>query len=286
MPQLIEVVPLLCNAPAGHLEALEQGKILHFTDLDFTLAGPEKRFLVPGLVKPGAKSVSFTPASGVVKHARGGPEDLNAVAAMMKRYADFAAALVTRLFPLYAPALAIGRTSFRPVEISNQQGGWRRDDTRLHVDAFPTTPVGDRRILRVFTNVHPDGQARRWRMGERFEDVALRFVPRARPQIPASAWFLRAAGLTKSTRTAYDHLMLEIHDGMKRDDRYQERFTANDYYFTAGSTWIAFSDQVSHAAISGQHAFEQTFYVPVSAQASPSTAPLRVLERLMGRALV
>ena len=53
---------------------------------------------------------------------------------------------------------------------------WRKDDTRLHVDSFPATPSGGRRILRVFSNVNPDGgrarggsatTSRRWRAASR-----------------------------------------------------------------------------------------------------------------------
>jgi len=53
--------------------------------------------------------------------------------------------------------------------------------------------------------------------------------------------------------------------------------------FPAGSTWIAFTDQVSHAATAGQYQLEQTFLLPVDAMADPERSPLRVLERIMGR---
>ena len=46
---------------------------------------------------------------------------------------------------------------------------------------------------------------------------------------------------------------------------------------------MVFTDQVSHAALAGHFALEQTFYLPVSAMVTPDTAPLRVLERLTGR---
>jgi hypothetical protein len=37
--------------------------------------------------------------------------------------------------------------------------------------------------------------------------------------------------------------------------------------------------------MSGQFAFEQTFYLPVNAMKDPERSPLRVLERLTGRTL-
>ena len=55
--------------------------------------------------------------------------------------------------------------------------------------------------------------------------------------------------------------------------------------FPPGSTWMVFTDQVSHAAMSGQHALEQTFTLEVDGMAEPEHAPVRVLERLKGRKL-
>jgi hypothetical protein len=37
--------------------------------------------------------------------------------------------------------------------------------------------------------------------------------------------------------------------------------------------------------MSGQFAFEQTFYLPVHVMKDPERSPLRVLERLVGRTL-
>ena len=49
------------------------------------------------------------------------------------------------------------RTSFRPGAIETRALSPRKDDKRLHVDAFPSSPVQGRRIFRVFTNAHPAG---------------------------------------------------------------------------------------------------------------------------------
>ena len=274
------------NMAAAPVDALEDGKVLYFPRLAFALSGNETRFLSPGAVNPGAKNVSFDSKTGAVKHARGSETDIAAITAMMRRYSDAAAALVTRLFPQYAQDLVRGRTSFRPVEISGRETSPRKDDTRLHVDAFPSSPVGRRRILRVFTNVNPGTQSRHWRLGDRFEKVAQTFVPAVSKPLPGSAWLMKSVGITKGERTQYDHLMLNIHDTMKSRDDYQRDVVQNEFHFPPGSTWIVYTDQVSHAAMGGQHLFEQTFYLPVHAMANEQKSPLRVLERATGRALV
>ena len=92
----------------------------------------------------------------------------------------------------------------------------------MHVDAFPSRPNYGERILRVFTNVNPDGAPRVWRVGEPFEDMAKRFLPRIKPQMPGAAWLMNLLHVTKSPRSEYDHLMLHLHDAMKADHRVSE----------------------------------------------------------------
>ena len=79
--------------------------------------------------------------------------------------------------------------------------------------------------------------------------------------------------------------MLQIHDRMKADLNYQTTVSQQSIHFTPGSSWIVQTDQVSHAAMSGQHVLEQTFYLPVTAMVNPALSPLRVLEKLTGRLL-
>ena len=72
-------------------------------------------------------------------------------------------------------------TSYRPFEVDQRKLSWRRDDTRLHVDAFPSNPIGEKRILRIFRNINPDGQPRHWRVGEDFAVDGARSSCRACP---------------------------------------------------------------------------------------------------------
>ena len=56
-------------------------------------------------------------------------------------------------------------------------------------------------------------------------------------------------------------------------------------HFAPGTTWICFSDQVMHAAVSGQFMLEQTIHLPLSALYDAKRSPLATLERLTGRTL-
>src|SRR5476651_1941537 len=105
---------------------------------------------------------------------------------MIARFATSAADLVTSLFPRYAAYVTRARTSFRPQSAVGRSVSWRKDDSRLHIDAFPSRPNHGERILRVFSNVHPT-QDRVWRVGESFETMARTFLPRIRDPLPGSA---------------------------------------------------------------------------------------------------
>ena len=93
-------------------------------------------------------------------------------------------------------------------------------------------------------------------------------------------------GITKGERSAYDQLMLSLHDTGKLDQTHQKTGIRQEVSFPAGTTWMCFTDQVLHAAMAGQFALEQTFHIDVAAMAEPDRSPLRVLERLTSRALV
>jgi hypothetical protein len=96
-----------------------------------------------------------------------------------------------------------------------------------------------------------------------FEAVANRFYARIPRQPPGSAWLLERLRITKQRRTAYDHIMLCLHDSVKRDDAYQKNTTKHASSFAPARHGSCSADRVMHAAIAGQHALEQTFYLPV-----------------------
>ena len=273
-------------APAGadYVDALESGNVLFCHDLGFDVQRGETRLFSPTILGS-AKNASFDPSTGRLDGTTLAGHDAESLAGMMRRFSDAASGLVEALCPAYCGRLGRGRASFRPAEIAGRASSWRKDDTRLHVDSFPATPSGGRRILRVFSNVNPEGRARTWRVGDDFEAVARRFAPRLRLPLPGAGHLLALLRLTKSPRTAYDALMLQLHDCMKQDDEFQSSSPQTRVDFPAGSTWLTFTDQVSHSAMAGQYQLEQTLLLPVDAMKEPERSPLRVLERLKGRRL-
>jgi hypothetical protein len=262
---------------------LEGGGLVILPNLAFAMRPDETRFLSPAWSDGKAKNISLD--GSALKGARGTADERIAIAAMVARFATCAGELVTAVFPRYAAYVKTARTSFRPQAAVGRAVSWRKDDSRLHVDAFPSRPNHGDRILRVFCNVNPS-EDRVWRVGERFEAVATTFLPKLRRPLPGAAQTLAALRVTKGERSEYDHLMLGLHDRAKSDLEYQATCSQQVVRFSPGTTWLCFSDQVMHAAVSGQHMFEQTINLPITALYDPTSSPLAILERLCERRLL
>lgn len=269
------------------IEALESGKILFFPNLSFDIFDEQRFLLSSECADPKNKNISYFPHLKQTK----GTKNLNEtqhllLQHMMERFFNHAYHLINQLFPNYVSDLIVGRSSYRPVQISDRATSYRKDDKRLHVDAFPSAPTQGKRILRVFCNINPHNEPRVWRVGESFEKVVDQFLPRLAKPLPGLSWILKRFNITKSYRTQYDHFMLQLHDNMKADQAYQIKAQQVKIPFPAGSTWIVQTDHVSHAAMSGQYLLEQTFYLPITAMENQSLSPLRVLEQKVGKLLV
>ena len=270
------------EARQAAVHAIEDGSVLVLPHVNFVLTPSERRFLSAEWSDGRAKNISLDGAT--LKGARGTPADRAELAAMIARFAASAAELVSTLFPRYAPYVKRARTSFRPQPAVGRRLSWRKDDSRLHVDAFPSRPNHGERILRVFANVSLT-EDRVWRVGEPFETMAKTLLPRVGRPLPGAAIALAGLRVTKGVRSEYDHLMLGLHDRAKADLAYQRQCNQQIVRFAPGTTWLCFSDQVMHAAVSGQYMLEQTIHLPLAALYDPARSPLAILRRLTGRAL-
>jgi len=280
-------------ADVGHgnpawIAALEAGKVLYFPNFaehGFTPQKEELALFREDIRDPKTRNISLS-ASGELKGVVGDDDTKALMAGMIGRFRAQAEGLLGNLVPRYGEHLRRGATSFRPSVVQNRVQSWRADDRRMHVDAFPSRPNYGERLLRVFTNVNQDGEPRVWRVGEPFEDVARRFLPKAKPYSAWQAKMLNALHVTKSLRSEYDHLMLQLHDGMKSDLDYQKNAPQVTFGFPPGCAWVCFSDQTSHAVMAGQYMMEHTLQLSPMHQYDRDASPLAILTRMKGHALV
>jgi len=269
--------------------SLESGAVLFFPRLGFRLANSEMEFLDSRLTNGKAKNISLDSSTGKLQGTSAIGEKAARLAAMIERFGADATQFVSDLLPNYAE-VERARTSYRPVEVEGRGYSVIKDDRLLHVDAFPSRPMQEgRRILRFFANVAPakanGGGSRRWHVGEPFQDFARKFAPHVRPHLPGQSWLFDRLGITRGKRSAYDEMMLSLHDAAKRDAAYQKHSPHTALEFPPGSCWLVYTDMVLHAALAGEFALEQTFHFDVAKMGEPERAPIRVLERLTGKTL-
>jgi hypothetical protein len=272
---------------------LESGDIVYFPVSPPLLSEPDRMFLVTQKQVDAAyhKNISYRPLEDRLKGVDQDDAGQRAqVHDIMKRYSQRAIAFLSAFLKQYAATWKIDFASFRPIEESGRQVALHSRNDLLHFDSFPTRPSHGDRLLRIFTNIHPE-RPRVWITTDHFEALAGQFAERIglyrKPGKLATyqELTLRAAvrlGLPVVARPPYDRFMLKIHHAMKEDAGFQESCRKDRWEFPAGSTWIVFTDSASHACLSGQYALEQTFIVRRQSLTCPDQAPIAILEQLAG----
>ena len=137
---------------------------------------------------------------------------------------------------------------------------------------------------RILTT-HPGSLPRVWNVGEPFADMAGKILPHVKTPPAYQSWINFLTHPANGLRSRYDNLMLGLHDTAKLNLDYQNATAKTEIAFPPGCTWLCYTDQVMHAALSGQFVLEQTFHLDIDAMADPARAPIRVLEKMTGRTL-
>jgi len=241
------------------------------------------------------KNIAYRPLSDrLTGYAEQRASDKERLHAIMRRYSKRVVEFTQQLLSPYAGSLKVDFASFRPQQEAGRQIRQRARNDLLHVDSFPTRPSNGNRILRVFTNINPT-EPRVWLTSETFEELAPRFagaggMPPPRPVASGPRKVLielaRAARLHSLARSPYDNWMLSFHHFLKANQEFQEKCARRQWEFPPQTTWLVFTDMVSHAVLSGQFALEQTFIVSKNVLVLPEKAPVRILERIAGCQLV
>lgn len=280
-------------------EALENGNILFFDSPPFSFPQEEIDFLLKQrqggsssrkniAYKPGQDKITNHDTNDTVSHAR--------LKEIMASYSNRVTQFLSQLLAPYANSWKLDYASFRPFQEKGRKLRLRARNDLLHFDAFPTRPLHGSRILRFFTNINPL-ENRVWITSTGFADLVKDFVPNL--PIPRTTGYdlkskLRRKmkqmaskmGLKVTLRSPYDCFMLKMHHAMKENSEFQEKCPKDRWEFPPMSCWAVFTDHVSHAALSGQYALEQTIIVPQKALLCPEKSPVCVLERMSGRNLV
>jgi len=278
-------------------EHLERGNILTITPTPFMPNEDECAFLrqqnqaLSGKHKNIAYKPHLRKVTGVDSTSA---QIADSTSAILGAYSEGALNYLAELFPDYASVWKVDYASFRPVEEQGRDLPLSHRNDLMHLDAFPTRPTYGGRILRAFTNIHPD-RDRVWGISHSFPELVSLYAQDAGlqgvigPIAAARRWAIstaRVVGLRSPNRSAYDEFMLKFHHYLKSNQEFQKDGQLYAPSFSPGTTWIAFTDQVAHRVVSGQYAIEQTCIVPLSAMVLPEMAPVNVLAKAAGSPLI
>lgn len=284
-----------------YCKELEKGNILFFDAIPFPFPQEEIDFLLKqkqGNSK-GRKNIAYKPQSDkITNHDTSDAAAAKRLHEVLKSYSGRVTKFLEALLEPYSKKWKLDYASFRPFQEKGRDLRLRARNDLLHVDSFPTRPMHGARILRFFTNINPT-ESRQWLTSEPFGELAKMFGGEKGVAFPKPVGYslkerlekkmkemLRKAGFKVPLRSPYDHFMLGMHNFLKENIEFQKNCRKDAWEFPPNSCWIVFTDQVSHAALSGQYALEQTFLIPENALLYPEESPVSILERLTGQNMV
>lgn len=282
-------------------KSLEEGNILFFPQIPFEFPQDEIQFLLQQRQSgaKGRKNIAYKPQiDKLTNHVASNPAEAERMHEILRNYSLRVTEFLKILLTPYANKWKLDYASFRPYQERGRKLRLRARNDLLHVDSFPTRPMHGGRILRFFTNINPN-ESRHWITSEPFNELIKKYGNSPGLPFPhgvdhslqgriirKTKELLKAIGFKIPLRSPYDRFMLNMHNYLKENEAFQKGCPKTHWEFPPNSCWAVFTDQVSHAAISGQYALEQTLFIPRDALLFPEESPVSTLERISGKIMV
>ncbi|MGD2169762.1 MAG: Kdo hydroxylase family protein [Chlamydiota bacterium] len=276
---------------------LEDGNILFFPTCPFDFPQQDIDFLLKQKQNKAKnrKNIAYKPNHDRLTNADVKThEEMQRLIEVMKNFSQKSSTFLSKLLTPYGSKWIVDYASFRPFEEKGRKLRIRARNDLLHTDAFPSRPMHGNRILRFFMNINPS-EGRKWMTSLSFQELVEKYggtenLPFPSPinqKMPArlGKFFKKTAkniGFPVSLRSPYDQFMLNLHHFLKENEDFQSKGPKDHWEFPPGSCWAVFTDSVTHAAMQGQYALEQTFILPRDGLISPEKAPISILERVVG----
>lgn len=292
LPRDLSSVPVL-----GLAESLELGEVLTFAPGMLPLPPePDLRFLRDELGRRvRLANVGYHPEGNYVSGLKGDRTARERAKSILRVHNREITRVLGRALPEYARSWQRGLVSFRPLQEKGRKLPRRSSNELVHVDAFASGATHGRRLLRLYTNIHPT-EMRVWKSAGLFPELWREFGRRAGvaelgtsglAEKPldrirtGSLRFISKLGLPQAMTvdsSPYDRAMKALHDTLKEDDAFQAQASRWVHMeFPPSSSWLALTDMVSHAVVSGQHALVNTWTVDLASCRRPDLAPYHVL---------
>ena len=281
-------------------DELEQGNIIYFPECPIALPGEDElQFIRDELpTRLALKNVSYHIEANAVRGLDADQGTMDRVQRILLIHSQEVDAFLKKIIPSLTADWTIGTCSFRPIQEKERGLKPHASNELIHIDAGAYGVTNGDRILRFFVNVNPL-EDRVWATKGAFPEVYQRYGMEAgvREDNPGKNYLQRkfldqlrtgiVRGLKKSglkmahvlDSSPYDRCMRKFHNYMKDTPEFQEQ---DAFYqqirFRPFSAWMVFTDMVSHASLSGQHAFVDTHLVPLANCRLAELAPINILK--------
>jgi hypothetical protein len=285
--------------PYAISDCLEQGKIVYFPECPISL--PDEADLscmreeLPGQLK--RKNASYHPESDSVSGLDKSAPIYDLAYRVLTAQSDSIVRFLEKAAPGLIQDATIGTSSFRPVQEKGRKIKAHASSELIHVDAGTYGATNGDRIMRFIVNVNPSVE-RVWATKGSFPEIFERYGERAGLAGPNGHIGrldknvldkLRSSAINGISRaglpmakvldsTPYDRVMRRFHNYMKDTPEFQKDPAGyEEIHFKPYSAWMVFADGVSHACLSGQHAFIWTCLTRLANSRFPELAPINVL---------
>lgn len=291
----------LANASTYEIaKALEAGNVVYFPECPIELPSKEDldfmRQRMPEMLK--LKNISYHPESNKVYGIEGPEEEMERARRILSTHKQHVEAFIDQVAPNFSKNWLVGTSTYRPLQEKGRNLSAHASNELIHVDAGAYGATHGDRVFRFFVNVNDQGEDRVWASKGSFKDVYRRFGKQAgiaNPDIREGIWdkfrtwlVTQLGRMNPVLKTAldsspYDRAMRKMHNYMKDTPAFQADPEGHqEFRFPPGSAWMCFTDGVSHACLSGQHSFIDTYVVPLENCCLPEEAPINLLKQGLG----
>src|SRR5689334_13777772 len=275
---------------------LEAGDIIFFPETPISIPGSDLEFLIGHQQVGGAyhKNIAYRPLEDrITGFDAQDPKIADRLRGIMRRYSDDVIGFLRGFLQPYQARWKVDYASYRPEEEQGRDLALRKRNDLLHTDAFPTRPTHGDRILRFFNNINPQ-RTRNWITTDTFDVLLEKMMagdlngggaielPPSMGRSPRKR-MLASLGLgalaPSLKRSPYDEFMMRFHNYLKENSSFQQNCPKQHWEFPPGSSWMVYTDMVSHAVLSGQFALEQTLIISRQVMVAPEKSPYGVLSK-------
>jgi hypothetical protein len=280
-------------------DSLERGAVVFFPESPVALPEAEDleffRQELPKRLK--LKNISFHPEEGRTRGLDGDDAEMvERVNRVLINISDDIAAFLGKVAPRLTDNWTVGTCSFRPMQEQGRNLSAHASNELIHVDAGAYGATHGDRILRFFINVNPV-EDRVWATKGSFPELFAEHGERAElgyrnagpgflsrgPLDHLRSGFINLAArgvpvLKILDSSPYDRAMRKFHNYMKDTPAFQQQQQGHqEFRFPPFSAWMVYTDMVSHACLSGQHAFIHTSLVRLENCHLPEMAPINIM---------